>query len=190
MTSITIDPLLIEYGLPALAVGLLLGTLVTWLVTRRRRLALEERIQTQEALAREREIAFESANNQITRAFSELANQSLQANSETFLKLAEQNLGTQHEKAKREMSEREKAVESLVKPIRDALDASQKQIEELEKSRREAYGGIRAQLEEMQSSQKSLKQETQNLVNALRRPEVRERWGEITLRRQPNKRIQ
>ncbi len=183
MTSITIDPLLLEYGLPALALGLVLGVLVTWLVTRRRRRALEERIQTQDALAREREIAFESANNQITRAFSELANQSLQANSETFLKLAEQNLGTQHEKAKREMSEREKAVESLVKPIRDALDASQKQIEELEKSRREAYGGIKAQLEEMQSSQQSLKQETQNLVNALRRPEVRGRWGEITLRR-------
>ena len=39
------------------------------------------------------------------------------------------------------------------------------------------------QLEAMQSGQKSLAQETQNLVNALRRPEVRGRWGEITLRR-------
>lgn len=183
MNSIPIDPFLLEYGLPALALGIVLGALVTWLVSRRRRRSLEERIQTQEALAREREIAFESANNQITRAFSELANQSLRANSETFLKLAEQNLGTQHEKARREMSEREKAVESLVKPIRDALEASQKQIQELEQSRREAYGGIKAQLEEMQNSQQSLKQETQNLVNALRRPEVRGRWGEITLRR-------
>ncbi len=183
MDSISIDPLLLEYALPALAIGLVLGALIAWGFGRRRQRQLEAQIQSQQALEKEREIAFEAANAQITRAFSDLANQTLQANSETFLKLAEQNLGTQQEKAKRELSEREKAVEALVKPIRDALEASHKQIAELEKSRREAYGGIRAQLEEMQTSQKSLQQETHNLVNALRRPEVRGRWGEITLRR-------
>jgi DNA recombination protein RmuC len=176
MQEISINPLLIEYGLPALAVGLLLGGLIVWL-------AVRARIKNQQTIQQEREIAFEAANAQLTRAFTDLANQSLKSNSETFLQLAEQNLGTQQEKAKRELSEREKAVENLVKPIREALDASQKQISELEKSRSEAYGSIRSQLEEMHSSQKSLKQETQNLVNALRRPEVRGRWGEITLRR-------
>ncbi len=183
MNSITIDPLLLEYGLPALGLGLFLGALISWALYRRRQQAMEARIKNQESIQKEREIAFEAANAQLTRAFSDLANQSLKSNSETFLQLAEQNLGTQQEKAKRELSEREKAVEALVKPIREALDASQRQIAELEKSRSQAYGSIKSQLEEMHSSQKSLKQETQNLVNALRRPEVRGRWGEITLRR-------
>jgi DNA recombination protein RmuC len=183
MNSITIDPLLLDYGLPALGLGLLLGALISWAFYRRRQHAMEAQIKNQESIQKEREIAFEAANAQLTRAFSDLANRSLKSNSETFLQLAEQNLGTQQEKAKRELSEREKAVEALVKPIREALDASQKQIAELEKSRSEAYGSIKSQLEEMHSSQKTLRQETQNLVNALRRPEVRGRWGEITLRR-------
>ena len=183
MLSVTIDPVYLQVGAPAALGGLVLGVLVTWLFLRRRQNALKARIRSQEALQQEREIAFEAANAQLTKAFSELANQSLRSNSENFLRLAEQNLGAHQEKAKRELSEREKAVEALVKPIRESLDASRQQIAELEKARSEAYGGIKSQLEAMQVSQKSLTQETQNLVKALRRPEVRGRWGEITLRR-------
>jgi len=190
MISLDIEPVYLDVGLPAAAIGLLIGLLIMWLIGRRRRAALlddvarlQSSLKSQESLQAERQAAFDLANAQLSRAFSDLANQSLKSNSEHFLRLAEQNLGTQQEKAKRELSEREKAVESLVKPIRDALEASQKQIAELEKARSEAYGGIKSQLEEMQLNQKSLTQETQNLVNALRRPEVRGRWGEITLRR-------
>ena len=190
MTTLTIHPALIEFGLPMLLAGLLLGALLTWWFASRRRRELgtqiselSARLKDQDALQRERELAFEAANSKLTAAFSELANQSLKSNSENFLRLAEQNLGTQQERAKRELSEREKAVENLVKPIRDALQQSQKQISELEKSRSEAYGSIRAQLETMQISQRTLAEETHNLAKALRRPEVRGRWGEITLRR-------
>jgi len=190
MDAFPIDPVLLEIGGPTLAIGLVLGALLGWLIARRRSVRLQtevddlgRQLKSQEALQSEREAAFELAHARLTRAFSDLANQSLKSNSENFLRLAEQNLGTQQEKAKRELSEREKAVEALVKPIRDALDASRKQISELEKARSEAYGGIKSQLEAMQLGQKSLTQETQNLVKALRRPEVRGRWGEITLRR-------
>ncbi len=190
MYAITIDPVWLEVGLPALAIGLFVGGLIVWALIRvqRRNLereinALQSDLKNQEALELERDSAFEAATARLARSFSELSQQSLKSNSENFLRLAEQNLGAHQEKAKRELSEREKAVESLVKPIRDALAASQQQISELEKARSEAYGGIKAQLETMQASQKSLRQETQNLVKALRRPEVRGRWGEITLRR-------
>ncbi len=190
MTTLTIPPALIDYGLPMLLAGLVLGSLVTWLVTRQRRLRLEQavreletRVKDQETLQRERELAFEAASGRLTAAVSELANRSLKSNSENFLRLAEQNLGTQQERAKHELSEREKAVENLVKPIREALQQSQKQIAELEKARSQAYGSIRQQLETMQLSQRTLAEETRNLVKALRRPEVRGRWGEITLRR-------
>ncbi len=173
MNGFTFDSVYLAIGLPALGIGLLLGLLIMWLVNRGQQSRLQD----------EREAAFELANAKLTQTFADLSNRSLKANSDNFLLLAEQNLGKQQEKAKRELSEREKAVEALVKPIADALKSSQKQLADLEKSRSEAYGGIKNQLEAMQLSQKSLTQETQNLVNALRRPEVRGRWGEITLRR-------
>ena len=190
MISFSLDPVYVNIGLPAMGVGLLLGAFVMWLVARRGKKALQEELartaaslKHQEALQEERQAAFELANAKLTQAFADISNRSLRANSDTFLQLAQQNLETQQEKAKRDLSDREKAVEDLVKPIRDALAASQKQIAELEKARSEAYGGIKSQLHEMQNSQKWLAQETQNLVKALRRPEVRGRWGEITLRR-------
>lgn len=190
MNTLTINPLWIEIGGPALISGLLLGGLISWLMARskQQRLqgnidSLESGIKSQDALQLERDSAFEAARSRLATEFSAMANQSLKANSETFLRLAEQNLGVQQERAKRELGDREQAVENLVKPIRDALQHSQKQISDLETSRAEAYGSIKAQLEMMQVSQQSLRKETQNLVKALRRPEVRGRWGEITLRR-------
>ncbi|MEM6514308.1 MAG: DNA recombination protein RmuC, partial [Pseudomonadota bacterium] len=190
MLSVTANPVLVDVALPAAAVGLVLGGLIGWLIARHRQKrllanidSLEQTLKNDELLRQEREAAFEAANARLARSFSELSSQSLKSNSDAFLKLAEQNLSAHNERAKRELGEREKAVEGLVKPIEEALKASQKQINELENARREAYGGIREQLDAMKLSQQSLTQETQNLVKALRRPEVRGRWGEITLRR-------
>jgi DNA recombination protein RmuC len=190
MISLSLDPVYLEVGIPALLVGALLGLLIGWLVGRRRARRLQDkldavanRLKGQEELEAERDAAFDLAQARLTKAFADLSHESLRSNSDTFLRLARQNLETQQEKAKSALTEREQAVEALVKPIKDALEASHKQIAALEMARSEAYGGIRNQLEAMQLSQKSLTQETQNLVKALRRPEVRGRWGEITLRR-------
>ena len=190
MISVSLDSVYVTVGLPALGIGVLLGLFVMWLVARHRRNKLlheladaEASLKNQEALQSERDAAFELANAKLTQAFADISNRSLRANSDTFLKLAEQNLETRQAKVESDFEKREKAVEELVKPIHEALHASHKQISDLEKARSEAYGGIRNQLESMQVSQKSLTQETHNLVKALRRPEVRGQWGEITLRR-------
>ena len=157
MISVSIDPVYLQIGLPALGIGLLLGLLVMWLIARYRRNALLDELddaaaslKNQETLQAEREAAFELANAKLTQAFAEISNRSLRANSDTFLKLAEQNLETRQAKVESNFEKREKAVEELVKPIQDALSASHKQISELEKARSEAYGGIKSQLESMQ----------------------------------------
>ncbi|MEM7431761.1 MAG: DNA recombination protein RmuC [Pseudomonadota bacterium] len=183
MTAIDWQSPLVQYGAPALVIGLIIGALVLWGLSKRREASLLADLKSQEALAKERQATLESAKVELTAAFSELSSQSLRSNSENFLRMAEENLGKHRAKAVSDLSEREKAIEGLVRPIREALKDSQSQIQELEKARSEAYGGIKSQLEAMRINQQSLQQETQNLVKALRRPEVRGRWGEITLRR-------
>ncbi len=185
-----VDATFVFYVLAAGIAGVVVGLLTGFGLNRirggqlRQELALKDaEIKNQERLDAEREQALALAAERMSTAFGQLANDQLRSHSETFLKLARESLGTHHERAKAELASREQAVENLVKPIRDALGRTEAQINALEKSRSEAHGSITAQLEAMAAGQRTLSSETRNLVNALRRPEVRGQWGEITLKR-------
>ncbi|MEM1438857.1 MAG: DNA recombination protein RmuC [Pseudomonadota bacterium] len=176
-------------GVAAL-LGLLIGALVAALIARSRSerqaleiARLEQQIRDDTALQREREQLMELMSTRLTGEFGQLAQKTMRANSETFLQLAEEHLGSRQKEADSALAAREQAVATLVKPISEALRDSRRQIEELEKARSQAYGGITEQLANMQATTASLQHETRNLITALRRPEVRGQWGEITLRR-------
>jgi DNA recombination protein RmuC len=164
------------------AVGLLVGI---W-----RAAALGRKLAVAEAELRgyaaqdvERERLLALAAERLGSAFDEIADRQFHSHTETFLKLARESLGVQTERAKGDLAAREQAIEGLVKPIREALARAEIQLKELDQSRRETHGNISAQLEALAASQATLSAETRNLVSALRRPEVRGQWGEITLRR-------
>jgi DNA recombination protein RmuC len=78
---------------------------------------------------------------------------------------------------------REDQLSQLVSPLQAALDASRTQARQLEVERRDTEAALRGQIEQLARGQAGLERETRNLVTALRRPEVRGRWGELTLRR-------
>lgn len=75
------------------------------------------------------------------------------------------------------------ARESLVQPIREALAKTETQIRNIERDRIDTFATLRSQIEVLATGQTLLSRETRNLVTALRRPDVRGQWGEITLRR-------
>lgn len=120
---------------------------------------------------------------QLANTFNQLSNEALNRNNSNFLRLAEENLKRFQSEAKAELGNKEKAIEQLLKPINEALQNTSKQIHEIEKERKESYGNLSATIAQMTQSQQQLQLETQNLVQALRRPEVRGQWGEMTLRR-------
>ena len=152
-----------------LAIGLLLGGSGALLLTRW--LARRQLTSTTDVEAR------------LGASFAELANGALRNNSDMFLKLARESFAREQAGAQSALREREAALAHLVEPIAKALEKTEQQLAGLERERRDAFTSLRTQIEQLTLGQSALQRETRNLVGALRRPEVRGRWGELTLRR-------
>lgn len=123
------------------------------------------------------------ASEELKAQFKVLAATALENNNSNFLDLARSTLEKYQSEAKGELEKREKAVETLVRPIADSLKQVDEQVRDLEKSRAEAYGVLSSQVTSLRETQKALQIETGNLVKALRDPQTRGRWGEVQLRK-------
>jgi DNA recombination protein RmuC len=174
-------------ALVGLGAGFPLGALViAWTSGRRvarleRDLAVQaERLRGEHAIAEERDELIDRADERLLHLLGELADKSLQSKSESFLRLARESIGEQQTRAGAEMRV---TLHKLVGPINEALRKTEQQVARIEAERQEAYGRIRAELQAMHEAQQALRTETRQLVTALRRPEVRGQWGELTLRR-------
>jgi DNA recombination protein RmuC len=151
--------------LGTLALSLVAATLLFRMLERRHALALahtEERLRS---------------------SVHELSSRALKDNADMFLKLARESFSREQASFEGLLREREVAFSALIDPLRGAIDRTDAQAVALERERRDAYGALRGQIEALVQSQATLQRETRNLVTALRRPEVRGRWGELTLRR-------
>ncbi len=173
-------------ALMGLALGLLSGlVLLFWQRGRwQTRIAeLEIRLEQARAGAGANAALLENAERELADAFKSLSADALRNNNQAFLDLARQNLAGFQEQAKGDLAARQRAVETLVKPLADTLDKLDARQREMEHLRAGAYAGLTEQVKGLLAAQHELKGETHRLVTALRRPEVRGRWGEVQLRR-------
>ena len=138
----------------------------------------KERTATQEKLQ-----LLEEAREGLTNTFQALSANALRNSQESFLELAKATLGKYQEGASRDLELRQKEVKQLVEPIGQSLEKFDKHVHEMERIRQKAYGGLSQQVDSLMTAQQQLHKETANLVMALRTPQVRGRWGELTLRR-------
>ncbi|TDJ72481.1 MAG: DNA recombination protein RmuC [Proteobacteria bacterium] len=171
---ITADPVLIICLIAAVAGSL--GWLIARLHSQRKITQLETTLHIERQTAAE-QLA------EVEKTFAVLSNEALRSNSQTFLQLAQETLKRFQVHAKGELEQKERAVENLVKPIRETLEKTEQQMRLMENERKQAYGALHKHLETLTQTQQTLHSETRNLVQALRRPEVRGQWGEMTLKR-------
>lgn len=115
--------------------------------------------------------------------FAALSATALAANSETFLRQAEERLKRAGAANEAELAKREQAVRALVEPLTRTLGEVKTEMTAAEHARAQAHGALAEQVRAMQTSSEALRTETTQLVTALRAPQVRGRWGELQLKR-------
>jgi DNA recombination protein RmuC len=88
----------------------------------------------------------------------------------------------EEERAAGEMARRAEEIKGIVKPVQEKLGRMEDEIGRLERERRQAQGELAQMIRHLGDGVGTLRQETGNLVSALKRPATRGSWGEIQLR--------
>jgi DNA recombination protein RmuC len=130
-----------------------------------------------------REALLTRRDEELKQAFQALSADALARNNEQFVALAEGRIKELQLKADSESLARDKALGAMLDPMAAALAKVEGQLHTVEKERESAYAGLREQVLAMRASSERLQDETKALVNALRAPQVRGRWGELQLER-------
>ena len=136
----------------------------------------ETRWEAERRNVEEQRRLLEEARIRLGDTFKSLSADALRENTEDFLKRAGETIDHQ-------LGRREQAVDALVTPLRETLARYEQHLREIENARTGAYAGLEQHLHALASSSAELGRTAGNLVMALRAPNVRGRWGEITLRR-------
>lgn len=141
------------------------------------------RLEESQKNLEEQKSLLEAMKTEMTDTFNALSSAALKSSSEDFLRLASEHLGKVVAETKGKLGEHQAAIDGLIKPLHEALKRYEEQVRSIEESRHKAYGSLEEQLRALALTHEQLQRETSNLVSALKRPQVRGRWGEITLRR-------
>jgi DNA recombination protein RmuC len=160
-----------------------IGTLVGYLLGDRRNARLAAELEACERNVAEQRQLLADAESRLRDTFSALSADALQKNNDAFLQLANEKFASLSAEAAGSLEQRKAQIEGLLKPMQEILKTYQSRLGDIEKSRVESYSMLREQLGTLAETQRTLNVQTGQLVTALRRPQTRGQWGEITLRR-------
>jgi len=115
--------------------------------------------------------------------FRALSDEALKSNNQAFLDLAETRLRDARTAAAADVEQRKIAIEHLLAPMAKTLGDVDRELREAERRRSEASAQLLQRIASLDSAGQDLRAQTGRLVDALKRPGVRGRWGELQLKR-------
>jgi DNA recombination protein RmuC len=119
---------------------------------------------------------------ELSEAFKGLAASALESSMSQFLNLAQNTFQQANELSKLDSDQRHKAMDALLKPVAEALERTQSETRRLELERQKAFQSIDSELKKVAEGSVQLAKETTALKDALKKPHVRGRWGEVQLK--------
>jgi DNA recombination protein RmuC len=164
-------------------IGVSLGGVVAWFVARLSQTRLHSELEKERAVHAERLRAYQDAEARLRDAFQAMSREALQTNNRAFLELAETRLRTARTEATSDIDARKKAIEDLLSPLQRTLEQVDREIKDSERRRIESGAQLMQRIASLDSTGQHLQSETRRLVDALKRPGVRGRWGELQLKR-------
>jgi DNA recombination protein RmuC len=166
-----------------LTIGLALGALAAWLVARVGQSRHRAELEHDRAVQSERLRAYEDVGTKFRETFQALSAEALTANNRAFLDLAELRLRDARTQAAADLELRKQAVENLLAPMAKTLEQVDREIKESERRRIQNDSLLLQRIALLDTTGQDLRAQTGRLVDALRRPGVRGRWGELQLKR-------
>ena len=176
----SIEPILL---ISALVVGLAVGALLGWLAARPAVARLQSELDKDRAVHAERLKAYQGAEARLREAFQALSADALKTNNEAFLVLAETRLRDARTEAATDIDARKTAIENLLKPMATTLERVDREIKDADRRRVESGAQLMQTIASLDTAGQGLRDETRRLTDALKRPGVRGRWGELQLKR-------
>ena len=157
--------------------------MVGWLAARPAQTRLQSELERDRAVHAERLKAYQEAEARLRESFQALSSEALNTNNQAFLHLAETRLQQSRTEATADIDARKKAIEELLAPMAKTLDQVDREIKDSERRRTESGAELIEQLRTLDTAGQDLRSQTARLVDALKRPGVRGRWGELQLKR-------
>lgn len=178
-------PLTAPMGIFILSAALLLSFLLCILLFFRAKRLQDQLTLTlqQRALCEEKIQFLESSQESMPRFFEGVVAKAIQESQQHLLESADRNFQSHIKNSKQDMEHRDAGLKSLISPLQEMVRTYDQQVRTFEQDRERALGALARQLVTLGQDQAQLRQETARLVSALRQPQTRGRWGEISLRR-------
>lgn len=126
--------------------------------------------------------ASERALAELRTTFKALSADALKEQAPTFLQLATATFAKVQEGAKGDLTQRQEAIQAMLTPFKEQLEAYRQQLQQAERNHAEAQATLKKEIEGLTENNRILAEETARFRTVMKSSQARGKWGETTLR--------